>query len=712
MAFFLFLCAVVFILFFDYYWVMISRALKEPSRETEKAAGQFLKMGEGERKAIFSQTRALLDAGRVEEARQVILNYLQRENSAEGNYLAGLVYMSQGDVNSAYRSLKESVRLQPDYYAAQQKLAEVYVIVGDLKSAQEAATNLSKQTDHLEDGLLIQSEIALAEGNLDEALRKAESAAGARKSAGADKTLIQLASLYAKKGNRSKAEEIVVKIDEKRLNASDLLMLSRYYQATGRSEKASALLNGALARYPNSPEVHYFYGQQLFNQGKYRESIPHYQKVYASMPHSRIASYRYGQALMASGQIKEAKEHVDTVLSRYPNDILALSLKVRYELLKGQRQDAINTLKQTTDLVPDAPRPHTLLAEIYWAEGILTVAEGHAQKALKLGEKSISPRIVLGDIFFKKGQYAKALEQYGKILERDPVNLIALSQSADAYLNMGEAKKAESLYEKIILQYPAAKVIRTKLEMVRNVPKGPAALLETAFAYYQRNPDDMRAVSGYVQTLQMNRRIPEAMEVLKKAIAKNPRNVQYPVMLGDLYLAQRNVAAAKDVFHRALQLAPNDLNLLINIGGRYERYSLDKDAEDMYLSCQRLYPGNMLIVNQLAWFYTDKRGELEKARPYIDTLRVRGEGAFEKDTVGWFYYKLGDYNSAEAFSREALQMDPDNNVIRGHFALALHQLGRKKDAALEAEKAARLLPPGDLKNRLVALMQQKKGPGK
>ena len=408
--------------------------------------------------------------------------------------------MSQGDVNSAYRSLKESVRLQPDYYAAQQKLAEVYVIVGDLKSAQEAATNLSKQTDHLEDGLLIQSEIALAEGNLDEALRKAESAAGARKSAGADKTLIQLASLYAKKGNRSKAEEIVVKIDEKRLNASDLLMLSRYYQATGRSEKASALLNGALARYPNSPEVHYFYGQQLFNQGKYRESIPHYQKVYASMPHSRIASYRYGQALMASGQIKEAKEHVDTVLSRYPNDILALSLKVRYELLKGQRQDAINTLKQTTDLVPDAPRPHTLLAEIYWAEGILTVAEGHAQKALKLGEKSISPRIVLGDIFFKKGQYAKALEQYGKILERDPVNLIALSQSADAYLNMGEAKKAESLYEKIILQYPAAKVIRTKLEMVRNVPKGPAALLETAFAYYQRNPDDMRAVSGYVQT--------------------------------------------------------------------------------------------------------------------------------------------------------------------------------------------------------------------
>jgi len=126
-----------------------------------------------------------------------------------------------------------------------------------------------------------------------------------------------------------------------------------------------------------------------------------------------------------------------------------------------------------------------------------------------------------------------------------------------------------------------------------------------------------------------------------------------------------------------------------------------------------LYPENILIVNQLAWFYTDTKGEMEKARPFIDTLRVKGEGAYEKDTVGWFFYKTKDFNSAEAFFREALQMDPDNNVIRGHLALAFFQMNKSKEALVEAERVAKVLPPGDLRNKIMSLMEQnKKGAGK
>lgn len=712
-GFFTFLLFVSFVLFFDYYWVLISRIAKQPSQAVEEAAGKFMKVSKKERLDIFDRTRKFLEAGKVEEARQLILKYLQREGNAEGFYLAGLVYMRQGDIQSAYRNFKEAIRLQPDYYEAQQKLAEIYVTVGDLKSAQETTAILTKKSDSLSDGLLLQSEIALAEGKLDEALQKVQAAVDEKKGAAPERSLIQLAGLYARKGDRARAEQIITQIDEKKLDATGLLSLFRYYQNTARNEKALTVMADALRRYPGSPEVQYYYGQQLFNQGKYREAITHFQKANVLMPHSRIVSYRVGQALVASGQLKEAKKHIDDALSRQPGDILALSLKVRYELLNLQPQEAIGTLKQTIALVPDAPRPHTLLAELYWADGIMSVAESYAQKALKLGETALSPRIVLGDIYVRKGQYGKAVEQYAKILDREPTNLVALSQSADSYMNLGDVKRAESFYERIIFHYPNMTMIRTKLELIRNLHKGPKGFLETAYKYYQQNTNDVRAVNGYVQALIMNNRLDEATVVLRKAIKKDPRNVQYPVMLGDLLLAQKNISGAREAFQQALQLAPNDLNILINIGSRYEKNSLDKEAEAIYLRAYGLYPGHNLIVNQLAWFYADTKGDLEKAKPFIDTLRFKGEGAFEKDTVGWFFYKIKDFNTAEVYFREALHMDPDNNAIRGHLALSLFQINKSKEALVEAEKVAKVLPPGDLKNRLMSLIvQNKKGAGK
>jgi Tfp pilus assembly protein PilF len=87
-------------------------------------------MGDKERRETLIRIRQLLDTGQVEKARQDILAYLKRESTAEGFYLAGLIYMRQGDVNSAYRNFKEAIRLKPDFYEAQQKLAEIYVTVG------------------------------------------------------------------------------------------------------------------------------------------------------------------------------------------------------------------------------------------------------------------------------------------------------------------------------------------------------------------------------------------------------------------------------------------------------------------------------------------------------------------------------------------------------------------------------------------------------
>lgn len=142
-GFFLFLGGIVAILFFDYYMVAVSKFFAARSaKEIEERAGKYVRLSDRERQEMLDGVKKLLASGRIEEARVNILRYLEKESTAEGNYIAALVYIRQGDVHSAYRYLKESLKINPNNYEARQQLSELYLAVGDLKSAQEEAAIL------------------------------------------------------------------------------------------------------------------------------------------------------------------------------------------------------------------------------------------------------------------------------------------------------------------------------------------------------------------------------------------------------------------------------------------------------------------------------------------------------------------------------------------------------------------------------------------
>ncbi len=703
-GFFIFLAFVLVVLFFDYYMVAISKFFAvRSSKEIEEKAGELSRMSDKERHQILSEIRDLMASDRVEEARVKVLKYLERENSAEGNYLAATVYLRQGDFQSAYRYLKEAVRLNPDYYEAKQKLAELYLAVGDFQAAQKEVSFLKRQESFREEGLLIESEISITEGKFEEALSKIERAVeeGKKKGYVSPTVLIKQAVVYAARGNLRQAREIINAIDTKKLDPAGFLALARYYKVAREDEKVLPLLQEAAGRFPQHPEIVYYYALELLRSGSFKEAAGKFKQVFSAMPNSRLVAYRYGQALMAAGRLEEASEVISNILSKFPSDILGLSLKVRLQLLKRDYGGAIETLKKTIALVPEAPRPHTLMAEIYWNEGVLSLAEKYATLALKLGEKSLSPHFVLGDVYLRQGRLSEAVTHYSRILEREPTNIIALSQMADIYANMGHIERAVAYLDKILLHYPQIQWMQRKKELLQVAQKGPQALFQTAKKHLESNPEDPRAKVAYVQALMVNNRLKEAGVFLEGALKKEPRNQWYLITLGDLLLARGDVKEARSFFERAIELNPHDVNLLLNIGMRYEKINLDYLAEELYLRAHGERKDSIVVINQLAWFYVDKVNDLKKARPWIETLRLKGEGAYEKDTIGWYYYKLGDYKAAEDLFREALEIDPNNHVIRAHYAVSLYRLGKVKQAEVEKNKVWKTVPAGRLREELV-----------
>ncbi len=696
---------VLTILFYDALVAWVSKPTLKPNEIIEKVTRQrSAKITESEKIQILNNVRALLAAGKSAEAVQQLQQYLVRDpSSAEANYLIGTAYLRGGQVLSAFEHLQEAIKLDPQHLEAHKTLGELYLLSGNIKAAQNTASVLIKQSNYLQDGYFLESEIAKAEGNLDKAFAKAQEAVKGSKELLNIRVSAFLADLYVQKDDRAKAEELMGKFDRGKLNADGLVTLAKFYLSINDEARAVAAFEEALKRYPQDPDVNYSFGQHLFLKGRFRDAASYFRKAMNVMPDVSIIAYRTGQSLLAAHALDEAGILIDQALNRNPNDLLALRLNVQYRLQTGERKKALATLNQITRLAPDTPRTYMVLAELYLAEGVVTLAEKNAQKAIERGEKAVTPWMILGDIYFRRGQSTRALPYYEKVLAAQPDSLPLMLKIGDAYLSLRQIGKAEGFYKKAAARYPNAKFIQNKLAWAKVAMGDPAAALAISQQYFSSEPRDINALSGYVNVLVANNRLDDAMALVKQNMKPHQDSAWIMnLMLGDLCVLKKDLGSAKDSYSEALKLRPRDVNLMFNVAARLEQMNLDKEAEKLYVAILKQFPKNMFYANHLAWFYIDRANEPQKAANLIGVLESDGEGAGVKDTIGWYYYKTGNLKSSEYYLREAIALDPENVLVRGHLALTLFEMKKNAEAGAEAKKVINALPDSPLKEKLKA----------
>lgn len=671
------------------------------NRVENVAKTKMVRVSPEERQAFLGRVNGLLAEGKVNDALNLLVQHLGRDpDFAEAQYLAGTAYLRQGRVQSAYGHLKRATTLRPDYYEAQEKLGEIYLIAGDYKAAREVSTKLTKGEEYLQDGLRLESEIALAEGNLALALQKASAAMTNSKQPPKVKTSAYLAALYLQKGDTGKADEIVKKLDIASMDSEGLLSLAKFYLGAGKDAQALSFFKQALKRYPNSAEVNYNYAQYLFSKDQLREAILYYRKALEAFPNVQIIAYRLSQCLLAAGQRTEAKTHIDAMALRYPNSILTLGLKFQYHILAGERRQAIDDLNQMTKLIPTAPRPYIVLANLYWQEGMIPQAEKNAFKAMKLGETTVLPHLMIGDIFFIKGDFQQSMAYYDRVLEVQPANIVALLQTGDLYLNMGQPKKAEERYVKAFTTYPKIKSLQTKIAWAKAMGGDPEGALALNRQYMREAPNDPQAINAYANTLVAVKRLDEAIDTVQKSINKQPREWSLRYLLGDLYILKNDFKAAVASYASALSLNPGDIPMVLNVGARYEKNASDGETEKYYLEMRNKYPDDPLIANQLAWLYIERMGAPQKAKELVELIMADKERPEVKDTIGWYYYKIGNFVAAENYFREALQLAPDQFNTRARLALTLFSLKKNQEGETEAKKVVSRMAPSPLKVKL------------
>jgi pentatricopeptide repeat protein len=123
----------------------------------------------------------------------------------------------------------------------------------------------------------------------------------------------------------------------------------------------------------------------------------------------------------------------------------------------------------------------------------------------------------------------------------------------------------------------------------------------------------------------------------------------------------------------------------------------------------RLEPDHADAMNYLGYSYADRGIHLDDALKLVQkAMTLKPNMGYITDSLGWVYFKLGQYEKASVELEKANQLTPDDPIITEHLADSYSKLHRVEKAIELYEKALKLDPKPDQIERLKSKIKEGK----
>ena len=229
-------------------------------------------------------------------------------------------------------------------------------------------------------------------------------------------------------------------------------------------------------------------------------------------------------------------------------------------------------------------------------------------------------------------------------------------------------------------------------------------------AYEQTPPGSALRVNADTEiavNLQRMERTKEAQEKLKAIVARDPKNYDALVTLGNVYRSNEKFALASETYSAALallaKLEKDHWRVLYYRGIAYERQKIWDKAETDFRKALSLSPDEPLVLNYLGYSMIEKKINLSEALKMVKkAVELKPNDGYIVDSLGWAYFQLGDYEEAAIQIERAVDLNPADPIIGEHLGDAYWRVGRTLEAKFQWQHAKDNGPePDDLKRCLL-----------
>ena len=197
-------------------------------------------------------------------------------------------------------------------------------------------------------------------------------------------------------------------------------------------------------------------------------------------------------------------------------------------------------------------------------------------------------------------------------------------------------------------------------------------------------------------------RTDEAKRLLNHVIAENPKDTEAVIELGNIQRGRKDFAACGDTYTKAIDTVPNpdksNWVMFYFRGICYERSNQWSLAEADMKKALALYPDQPLVLNYLGYSWVDKGAHLDQGMDMIrKAVEQRPDDGYIVDSLGWAYFRTGNYDEAVKNLERAVELKPEDPTINDHLGDAYWRVGRRLEAHFQWSQAVDLKPdPEDL----------------
>ncbi len=540
----------------------------------------------------------------------------------------------------------------------------------------------------------------------------------------------------------------LIKKNDQNLEAHKLLgriylrSLGQEQSSDNQSSPSAKVLDLAIAEYtkiitlePKSIENHLLLGQLYTVKHDSAKAEAQFKAAQSIDPGSEDAILNLARLYAENGDVKRSADILEAVPVNDRSGKMEFALGAAYEQLKDLKK-AIAAYQRSVDMDPENLDVIRALAQVLLADNQLDESMKQFQQLLQADPDDVATLDRVSEIQRRQGKYAQALVTIRKARAKDPSSLEAGYNEGLLLDVLGRYDEAVTVYKQMVDATEHANGAYTQEEKTNRsifLERLAAVYHEEnktpeAIATYQKMVDlggdfAKRGYQGQVDTYRDAKMFDEATDVCRKAVAANPNDRDLKLLLAwqladtgklDEGLALANGllkgnSSDRDVYLQISQIQlrlkhwkeaeealakaepystskEDKVNLYLQKGALAEREKHYDQAEQFFQEVLKIDPNSAITLNNLGYMLVDKTTRYADALKYIrKAVELEPMNGAYLDSLGWVYFKLGQYESAEDNLRKAVERTSTDPSVHDHLGDLYEKTGRIRLAASQWE---------------------------
>lgn len=417
--------------------------------------------------------------------------------------------------------------------------------------------------------------------------------------------------------------------------------------------------------------------------GKENNAIEYAMKAKEIAPQDYTFDYLIGTAYVALKIYNKGIEYLEAALALNPEHFQIYNNLGTAYLLVGSREKAIDCYKKAIKIRPEDAISYYNIGSIYQIQNKHEQACDYFEKAYHLdNQENYLISLALSEL--KSMQLEKAAKHYKALAILHPEKDSFQYNLASCYELMRDFPSAINIMKLLLARNPKSITMAQKLANLYIETRNFRQAKDLYDSIILKASPSSEVLYQYAILSTQLYDTGTAEKIFKKVIKMNPENAVAHKDLGVIYLNQRLFDYAEDEFKIAMELAPNDFDIIFEYANYLYSVSKYQEADKYY--DKALAIKDDVVAKSLQAINKIELNQLDNARELIESaLTEQPEHEYIQFLAGRIYYSMEDYEKAKIYFIKSLEQNPDIET-KNLLALCYYQLS-EYDKALNIFKA-------------------------